>query len=286
MGDDGYNEHLDTLEGRYLVRLEWRALTKALQSDGERRRSALADALAFRRARYAQFAGAQENERRMEINEGLAQYTATVAAAAGPREAEEDAAYQLVNAVENATFVRTFPYASGAAYGLLLDDYSPGWRQHVKATDDLSAMSAAAAKITPAGDTGAAAARYGGAELRMFEERREAERKEKLADMRRRFVDGPVVVLPGAKSFAFTTNGMFPIPGVGTVYQNFRGSGEWGAVEAAAIVVSEDRKTLLLAAPAGFDVESRSGDGWKVTAASGWKIVKGTRAGDYILSRE
>jgi hypothetical protein len=284
LGEDGHNEHLDTLDGRYLVRLEWRALARALQSDGARRRAALADALAFRRARHLQFPGSEENERRLEINEGLAQYTATSAASANALDAGEDAAYQLVNASENATFMRTFPYASGAAYGLLLDGYSPGWRQRIKVTDDLSVMIAAAAGIAPAGDTGAIAARYGGSELRLFEERRDAERKDKLADLRKRFVDGPVVVLPAAKSSAFTTAGMFPIPGVGTLYQDFRASADWGTVEAGALVVSEDRKTLILQASAAFNPEAPAGDGWKLTPSSGWKLSKGPRTGDYVLT--
>jgi hypothetical protein len=283
LGEDGHNEHLDTLDGRYLVRLEWRALSRALQSEGASRRAALADALAFRRARHLQFPGSEENERRLEINEGLAQYTATLAASANALDAGEDAGYQLVNASENATFVRTFPYACGAAYGLLLDEYSPGWRQHIKVTDDLSAMASAAAKITPANDTGAIAARYGGPELRISEERREAEHKDKLADLRKRFVDGPVVILPAAKSSAFTTNGMFPIPGVGTLYPNFRASGDWGAVEATALVVSEDRTTLILQAPASFNAETLTGEGWKLTLSSGWKLAKGPRTGDYLL---
>ena len=283
LGEDGHNEHLDTLDGRCLVRLEWRALGRALQSEGARRRAALADALAFRHARHMQFPGAEENERRLEINEGLAQYTATVAASANVRDAEEDAAYQLVNASENATFVRTFPYACGAAYGLLLDEYSHGWRQHIKVTDDLSVMTSAAARITPAGDTGAIAARYGGPELRISEERRDAERKERLADLRHRFVDGPIVVLPAPKSSAFTTNGMFPIPGVGTMYPNFHASGDWGAVEATALVVSTDGKTLILQAPAAFNPETPAGDGWKLIPSYGWKLAKGPRAGDYLL---
>src|SRR4051812_44511982 len=32
--DDGFNEHLDTLEGRFWMRLEWRALRRAIESTG------------------------------------------------------------------------------------------------------------------------------------------------------------------------------------------------------------------------------------------------------------
>jgi len=49
MTEDGFNEHLDTLEGRVSIQLEWRALRRALESNGSDRAEAIADARAFRR---------------------------------------------------------------------------------------------------------------------------------------------------------------------------------------------------------------------------------------------
>jgi hypothetical protein len=65
--DKGYNDHLDTLEGRVWMQLEWRALRRALESSGSDRAEAIADALAFRRARRRLFPGAADNERCDEI---------------------------------------------------------------------------------------------------------------------------------------------------------------------------------------------------------------------------
>src|SRR5690349_21561238 len=61
--EDGSNEHLDTLEGRVLMQLEWRALRRAVESSGRDRIDAIADALAFRRERRDRFPGAADNER-------------------------------------------------------------------------------------------------------------------------------------------------------------------------------------------------------------------------------
>src|SRR5258707_7505379 len=72
---NGFNEHLDTLEGRVWMQLEWRALRRALESSGRNRAEAIADALAFRSERRRRFPGAADNERREEIREGLASYT-------------------------------------------------------------------------------------------------------------------------------------------------------------------------------------------------------------------
>ncbi len=49
------NEHLDTVEGRYWLRLEWRALARALRESGDARVLAVREALAFRQARHARF---------------------------------------------------------------------------------------------------------------------------------------------------------------------------------------------------------------------------------------
>src|SRR5213595_2690755 len=89
---NGFNEHLDTLEGRVWIRLEWRALRRVLQSSGSDRAEAIADALAFRRERRRLFPGAADNEWRDEIREGLASYTGIAAWANSPADAKRVAA--------------------------------------------------------------------------------------------------------------------------------------------------------------------------------------------------
>jgi hypothetical protein len=71
-------EHLDSVDGRYWLRLEWRALARALRESGEPRALAIREALAFRQARHARFPDKVESERALDINEGLASYTQTV----------------------------------------------------------------------------------------------------------------------------------------------------------------------------------------------------------------
>src|SRR5688572_8441054 len=131
--DDGFNEHLDTLEGRVWMQLEWRALRRAVESSGSDRARAIADALAFRRERRRRFPGAADNERRDEIREGLATYTGIAAWAKSPADARRVAASALAGDKSQASFVGNFEAASGPAYGVLLDDLLPGWRRQVGA---------------------------------------------------------------------------------------------------------------------------------------------------------
>lgn len=167
------SEHLDTPDGRYWMRLEWRALGRALRESGGQRDTAVGDALAFRKARRTLYPANVEGERAAEVAEGLAGYTGTVVAAQSATDAIDSAIDQLAAAELQESFVRTFAYASGPAYGLLLDLASPGWTRRVRSTDDLATLLMNARSWQPAADVTASAARYGGVELRAAEQQRE-----------------------------------------------------------------------------------------------------------------
>jgi len=278
---DGHNEHLDTIDGRYWLQLEWRALAKALAASGPARVAALRDALAFRAYRRKIIAGAEENERPLEINEGLAQYTGTVASSDSNADAVADAIQQLTDVLKQTTFVRTFPYPLGAAYGLLLDAYSPGWTHRVKVIDDLGRLVMAAAKVEPSSDAVAAAKLYGGAELRAAEEKRDVEQKARVAELRKRFVEGPVLITPRARSSSFTTSGMTPIPGEGIVYPSIRANDTWGSLEAKTALMATDGSKLVVPAPPNTEGDVLHGDGWTLTLAPGWVVRPGPRPGDF-----
>ena len=278
-------DHLDTAEGRYWMQLEWRALAEALRSSGAERRAALADALAFRAARHRLTPLAAESERVGEINEGLAQYTATAARAASPEDAAADAVRQLANVTGIESFVRTFAYPSGAAYGVLLDEWSPGWTRRIDSDDDLGRLTMAAAGVEPTANADSAAKRYDAEALCAAEEARETKRAERVALLRQRFVEGPVLVVPRGRNASFITNGVTPIPGAGTIYPSYRVSGEWGSLEAELVLVASNERTLALPAPEKLEGTSLAGEGWKVTLNDGWTVRPGARKGDYEVSR-
>jgi len=287
LGADASNDHLDTVDGRYWIQLEWRALASALRAKGDAMRAPMSHALAFRRRRHELFATAQQTERALEINEGIPQYVATMVVNDGLADAAAHAAAQLDAAPRtNATLVRTFPYPAGAAYGVLLEMHSPGWTRRVKVTDDLATMLTAAARVQAASDPDATASLYGAAALRTAEVRRDEERKARVAELRRRFVEGPVVILPNGTQNSFVTNGMTPIPDAGMVYPTFRTSGEWGSAEAELILMSADRTRLILPGPAKIDGRTATGDGWTVRMAVGWSMRRGTRSGDTQLVKD
>ena len=131
----GDNAQLDKIDGRYYLQLEWRALARALEarSDADRRQAA-ENALVFRAERYRLFPQAVQEERALELNEGLAEYTGV--RIGNPVAGEELRATlnDLRTQSKAPTFVRSFAYATGPAYGLLLDRYAPGW--HLQPTEE------------------------------------------------------------------------------------------------------------------------------------------------------
>lgn len=281
-------EHLDAGDGRYWLRLEWRALARALRESGEQRNLAVRDALAFRQARRTLYPASVDDERGQEITEGLAAYTGTVLAAPSAADAITRALELLDGAEAGESFVRTFAYTSGPAYGLLLDAASPGWTRRVRGTDDIGTLVMRALAVQPATDATASAARYGGADIRAAEQQRERQREERLTELRRRFVDGPVLVITGGGSGASDSRGAVVIPGVGTVYFHaFRASGAWGTLEAEnGVLVASDGRSRRVPAPVRRDDGTFAGDGWTFKAAPGWVVREGARRGDYEVVRQ
>ncbi len=281
------NEHLDAADGRYWMRLEWRALARALGQSGKLRGQAVRDALAFRQARQTRYPEHVISEYALDMNEGLASYTGTVLAAPSAADAIARAIELLAEAEEGESFVRTFAYNSGPAYGLLLDAASPGWPRKMGASDEPAALLMRALGVEPATDAAAAAARYGGAALRATEDQREQQRQARIAELRRRFVDGPVLVMPGGGSGYSDSHGALVIPGAGTVYfANYVMSGPWGSLEATkGVLISTDGSTRRLPAPVPGDGATIAGDGWTLKAAAGWVVREGARKGDYEVVR-
>lgn len=282
----GKNAHLDTVEARIWLQLEWRALVQALSQSGEDRKRAVSDALAFRSARRSRFANAAGNERVEEIREGLAQYTGIVITANSRAEAVASTIENLTAAEGHETFLQQ-AYVTGTAYAVLLDDASKDWRRSVRSNSDLGQMLMAALRTRPTADTAEASERYGGMKIRSAEQVRAEQRRARMLELRNRFVDGPVLLVPSGGGATFNAVGATPIPGAGTVFvKPYRTKSEWGALEATnGVLISDDGKRRL---PGPFRIEGAniSGEGWTVTVATGWTLRSGPRPGDYQIIRD
>jgi hypothetical protein len=176
------NAHLDTLDGRYLLQLEWRALTKALEAPTERvARAAAEDALRFRNERRQLYSTAAEAESALELDAGLAQYTGIVLGNPTPEARTAAALRELTQHAQDPDFTRTFADANGPAYGLLLDRFAAGWRRRLAPGLELDVLLLDALRVDrtaeSASQLGRRAAHYGGDELLKAEIARDARRR-------------------------------------------------------------------------------------------------------------
>jgi hypothetical protein len=283
------NVHLDTLEGRIWLRLEWRALARALGAEGDARKHAIEDALLFRAKRRALLSEASDEERTLEMHEGLAEYTGV--RLCGLEGAALDNYMKAVldkRPDQMSTFVRSFAYLSGPAYGLLLDASGADWRKDLKSSDDFGLLLARAYSLsTPASPQQASerANAYDGESLRAAEEDRERKRQATIAHYRALLVDGPVLEIPLRKmQMQLDPSNVQPLDKLGTVYPTLRVNDVWGVLTVSrGALVSSDFKKVVVAAPSDASAHPPKGDGWQMALKDGWVLRDGKRQGDFVL---
>ena len=293
---DAVNAHLDTLNGRVWIQMEWRALERALRQTGPAQKTAIADALLFRAYRRSLFPDSAKNENALEVNEGLSEYTGVKLSSADLAETAVRADLILRQARNNPTFARSFAYVSGPAYGALLDLSGRPWRAGLNPSADLGVllqqrygirvrMSEAAAR--------AAISRYEGDEIVTIETQQDERRKQQIADARKKFVDGPTLILAlGADvSYSYDPNNVLGIDASNTVYPTMRLVDAWGVLTVSnGAWLERDATGHLVRArvPAPSDLSARplKGEGWSLELANGWEVVPSERTGDVTVRKK
>jgi hypothetical protein len=295
------NNQLDTHDGRLFLRLEWRALAAALLAErDDQRLQAIRDALLFRRHRQSLFPSAHDTECALEVNEGLAEYTGYRLCGLPGWAVRDRVVVRLGEQEQQSTYVRNFAYASGPAYGLLLDDANPNWRRELKPTSDLSAKLATALKLEVPAQSDElrsaamqATSRYRGQQLMKLEDEHAAMREKRLADTRRRFFDSPVLIVPLSRqvSYTYDPNGVFAVDDASSIYHTCHIVDEFGRLDVQddALIVRRDGVVAeaRLAAPKPTTMPSLlQGDGWTLRLNEGWRLAAGPRPEDLIVQRD
>lgn len=266
--------HLGTADGRAAMRLEWRALARALTDQSAQGRQDAAAALVFRAWRRSLFPEAAALENQLELNEGLAEYTGYKLSGRAALDAHVAAGLRAREKGES--YVRSFAYGSGPAYGLLLDRYDPAWREKIRDRGDLGELLKVALAAASPVDLGKAASQAGGAygmEAILAEERTvQAARDRTALDWRRKLVSGPGLRLPLIKnSLSFNPNNLFPLPPEGTVYPTLRAVDAWGVLEVeGGALVAADWSSVTLPGPVLRQPKGLTGPGWSLQLADEW----------------
>ena len=268
--DSPRNAHLEDADARYWMRLEFRALARALAT---RSPEALRDALAFR-ARHR-----RDEERLLEMNEGLAEYTGYAMAIPRIDERIAPLVRRLASAEKSDSFARSFAYVTGPAWGTLIEMQDPHWTRKLPADAELARLADRAwnlphdrSRHVPDEEA------YGGSVVRAEEDARAAKKRQLLAAMRARYVEGAVLTIPLQQmQFTFDPNTVQPFGDLGTVYPTMEVRDVWGKiVVTAGGLISPDFKRLVVPA---------DGEGYELTLNDGWRILPDVRQGDQTIGR-
>jgi hypothetical protein len=293
-GSDPANAHLETRDGRIWLRLEWRALEEALLRAGSERTRAVADAVAFRARRHGLFPEGAEEERALEQNEGLAEYTGLTLSGLPATVLADRAAVGLADREGSERLARSFAYGSGPAYGVLLDEAGAEWRERAVAGADLGDLLAEAYGVAAAaGQAEQRTGAYDHERLIAAETRRADRIAAELTRLREIFLEGPTLRLvpEGSFRYVFDPNGATPLAGVGTVYQASRVSAAWGVLTVTSggvlLELSELGITgVVVPAPADAAEPPLEGEGWRLELAEGWRVVPAERPGSWVVVKE
>jgi len=285
---------LDRPEGRVWLVLEWRALAAALQSNGDAEDRAVEAALVFRARRYLDATpDERQRERSLDLTEGLAEYTAWRLSGA-----TSTAVVELLTATAPAreSYVRSFPYADGPAYGFLLDRRRPGWTHEIAKGSDMQRLLIGTLRGDSSlqqalvdgrfGDTASRAEalgpQFGLEPLRESEDGRWKRQQQRLSDLRERYVLGATLrIRPKAMQITFNPQTQTPLDGAGTVMTGLVWKGSEGAQLAAPGGALVDARWTELRVPldgAAFTegVQVRPVDvvtsDWELRLPCGWTL--------------
>ena len=290
-GSDTPDPALDTEAGRLWMRMELRALARALRSEGSPGRQSAIDAMLFRTYRDQLCPGTEKMEAAMERQEGLAEYTGVFIAL---RETGESISREarVVEAFEDSNaYARSFAYATGPALGLLLDHYQPGWRTGMAKAESLDSMLIAALKFQPPREVERLAKEraglYGYDAVASAEGEREERHRALIAELKTKFVDGPTLDFPAVSQMNrnFNPQTLVPFPPYGTFYPTGTFSADWGKlqVESGGALVAPDNRSLRLPAPSDIEARPVRGPGWMLQLTPGWAIKRAEHPGSYVL---
>jgi hypothetical protein len=297
---DALNNQLDMRAGRTWLRLEYRALARALEAlpDNQAARHHVESALIFRGYRRSIYPGSDSLEATLEIQEGLAEYTGQHLAMLQTGEGPARVGRYVRDYEATPTFVRAFAYGTGPAIGVLLDHFSPDWRKRVMTQRDIGAILARAIHYqTPRDLAGTARARandYGWREVDLSEAARDSARAPAMREYRARLDAGPTLTFRQSQdslSWSYDPTELIAFDLYSTIYPSGNFSAPWGklTVEKGGVLVRNDFSTIKVGAP--HDAVSSQGtvvkgDGWTLELNPGWSLkADPSRPGSLIVEK-
>jgi hypothetical protein len=273
--------NMDEKEARLWIKLEWKALRKAINSEGEVRQLAIRDALIFRGSNREFYRKYADDETRFETYEGLATFTYTLLCTNSAEEFKTRLFENLDRIYSMQSYARSFGFIHGALYASLL--YDKGFDFKTIRTDNYDLGKAVKElynielPIVCRDVAGSLALNYDIDIINREEEQRLADMRESIHKLISTFTEKPVVFLElESPYFDFEPEDIHSLDTLGILYSSMRVSDNWGklTVDKGGCLVSNNFKYLRITAK-GYKADKNriSGEGWQLTLNSDWELV-------------
>jgi hypothetical protein len=278
----GYNtNNMDEKEARLWIKLEWKALRKALTTEGEEQKLSIRDALIFRGANRELYQKYARDEDLFENYEGFATFTYTLLCTQSPDEYKARIFENLDRVYLMQSYSRSYGFIHGALYATLLKDKGFDFSKIKTNEIDLGKLVKELYNIElPAvcrDVAGSLAVNYNIAEINNEEDKRLADLKESIHEQISIFTEKPVVFVElESPYFDFEPEDVHSLDTLGTLYNSIRVSDNWGklTVLKGGCLLSNNFKFLRITAK-DFRADHKhiSGKDWVLILNNDYELV-------------
>lgn len=224
---DPINTHLDNIRGRIYLTLELEALKNAITaSDDKVQLKHILNALALRKYRQNLFPGSDSTENKLELNEGMTEYTGFMIADRPHLLAINHFILDINYFLDNSTFVRSFPFHTIPIYGFLLNKTDTSWNRKINSQTNLTDFF-----INEFNNQNAniaietIAKNYGYFHILEKEKKREEEINRKITNYKKQFLNLPTLKLTFEKmNVAFNPSNILPLENLGNSLSYYKGN--------------------------------------------------------------
>jgi len=278
-----YNtSHMDEKTARLYLKLEWKALERAINTPGSARVNAIRDALVFRTARREMYPDFIEDENIFEFHEGLATFTYYLLGSEDYDDYTRNIMDNLHRLYSVRSFSRTFGFTSGSLYAYLLNESGFDFKTLKSPDIDLGELSREIYDISlpeiSRDVAGSLALNYDLDVIQAEEKERDESRNDRFRRRIAQYTERPVVYLElESPNFSFEPEDIDPVDSLGVIYQSLRVSDNWGkiSIDEGGCLVSNNLKFMRVPArEIKTDRNHISGDGWELILDSNWEMVK------------
>jgi hypothetical protein len=278
----GYNtNNMDEKQARLWIKLEWKALRKALTTEGDEQKLSIRDALIFRGANRELYQKYAKDENLFENYEGFATFTYTLLCTQSQDEYKARIFESLDRVYQMQSYSRSYGFIHGALYASLLKekgfDFSKIKTNEIDLGKSVKELYNIELPAVCRDVAGSLAVNYNIAEINSEEDKRLADLKESIYEQISIFTEKPVVFVElESPYFDFEPEDVHSLDTLGTLYNSIRVSDNWGklTVIKGGCLLSNNFKFLRITAK-GFKADHKhiSGEDWVLILNNDYELV-------------